>query len=697
MAEVFISYASKDRERVRALVKVLEAEGCSVWWDRQIDVGVSFDKAIEIAVDEARCIVVVWSANSIQSDWVRAEAAEGLERDILVPVLIDDVRPPLLFRQKQACRLLDLPNFPDDDIHRLITSVKSACAVSPTATETSNQPSVSVLLADIQNETARSLYSGSLDEALRVRLEAVMGIYLYPREQAIQLAGGASLDIDAATQIGAREGLDFVIGGRVFDSDDSERIEIEVCPMVNAENVSRFTAEVAGEQSVSHAIADLLGSIQGALLERDANHRYLAEEVTVLNLGALRAYNTAQRLAAEERFEESLEFYRQAVEFDPDMGRAHGGWAVAAHGLGRNDEARDQWRSALRNLDRMTELERLRTTGVYYAVVSLNYAKSAEIFRKLLQFSPVDTRALNNLAVVCFSMLDFEAALDAGRRALEVFPDSVLYRGNYALYAMYASDFKTAQREAQTALETNPDYVLAQVTLAITALVRGDASKASELYHAMKLVDLRGLALANAGLADLAMAKDEWPVAIGLLEAAIEADRSNGNIRGESTKTLMLAECTYAVDDIAATRNHLDTLSSMTLDPARLATLASLFVKVGDIAAANQVADDLNSRLSKIERAYGLVVKAQCFIAGKKFGDAVDELRQAIALADIWDARRLLGEILIASRHEFEGIEELDLCLRRSGEAVAMYLDDVPTFRYVKRVQILRDGAMSAL
>ena len=85
MADIFVSYASEDRDRILRLVEALETEGWSVWWDRELITGPSFDDKIEEALDEARCVVGGWSEHSIQSRWVRTEANEGLGRGILVP------------------------------------------------------------------------------------------------------------------------------------------------------------------------------------------------------------------------------------------------------------------------------------------------------------------------------------------------------------------------------------------------------------------------------------------------------------------------------------------------------------------------------------------------------------------------------------------------------------------------------------
>jgi len=43
MADIFISYASEDRQRAGALAETLGARGWSVWWDREIPLGQSFD------------------------------------------------------------------------------------------------------------------------------------------------------------------------------------------------------------------------------------------------------------------------------------------------------------------------------------------------------------------------------------------------------------------------------------------------------------------------------------------------------------------------------------------------------------------------------------------------------------------------------------------------------------------------------
>ena len=105
--DVFISYAREDRESASRFAQWCTASGWTVWWDEAIAPGRKWDQAIERALADARCVLVLWSAHSVASDWVKTEAAEAARRGVLVPVLIERVAPPLEFRRLQTLDLAD--------------------------------------------------------------------------------------------------------------------------------------------------------------------------------------------------------------------------------------------------------------------------------------------------------------------------------------------------------------------------------------------------------------------------------------------------------------------------------------------------------------------------------------------------------------------------------------------------------------
>jgi hypothetical protein len=115
VGDIFLSYAQEDRDNARLVAEVLSRRGWSVWWDRRIPIGKSYDEAIASAPDAAKCVVVLWSRAAAASRWTRIEANEGQRRGILRPALLEDIPIPLAFRDLQAADLVHWTGDPDAD------------------------------------------------------------------------------------------------------------------------------------------------------------------------------------------------------------------------------------------------------------------------------------------------------------------------------------------------------------------------------------------------------------------------------------------------------------------------------------------------------------------------------------------------------------------------------------------------------
>jgi hypothetical protein len=139
MASVFLSYDHEDAVKARSIAQALESVGHLVWWDRHIRGGSQFNKEIEEALERAEAIVVLWSKRSVESAWVRDEAAVARDSGRLIPVRIDPIKPPLGFRQYQNINLSHWSGRGRPPVGDVLTAINGLTrqTVVPTATPVS--------------------------------------------------------------------------------------------------------------------------------------------------------------------------------------------------------------------------------------------------------------------------------------------------------------------------------------------------------------------------------------------------------------------------------------------------------------------------------------------------------------------------------------------------------------------------------
>jgi TPR repeat protein/predicted flap endonuclease-1-like 5' DNA nuclease len=116
MPDIFISYKKEEREVANLLATRLTEAGYEVWWDDALLAGERFEDEITAVLDVSSLVVVLWSKQSVTSDWVKAEAETARQQKKALPVIIDDMpasKMPLLYRGMHAARLAGWEGEPD--------------------------------------------------------------------------------------------------------------------------------------------------------------------------------------------------------------------------------------------------------------------------------------------------------------------------------------------------------------------------------------------------------------------------------------------------------------------------------------------------------------------------------------------------------------------------------------------------------
>ena len=111
MSDIFVSHAHSTAAVARQIADALRSHGHSVWWDDEIPLHRSFSRVIDDHVRNAKAVVVLWSADALESDWVRGEADVARQAGTLVQITVDHTVPPLPFSQIQYA---DLPGWSGD-------------------------------------------------------------------------------------------------------------------------------------------------------------------------------------------------------------------------------------------------------------------------------------------------------------------------------------------------------------------------------------------------------------------------------------------------------------------------------------------------------------------------------------------------------------------------------------------------------
>ena len=507
MADIFISYASEDLDRVQPLVEAIEALGFSVWWDRQIDPGTTWDEVLEDALGDARWVVTVWTEHSITSRWVRTESMDALEREILVPVLLDDVTPPVAFRTTQAADLRNWrPGSTDARFDQLMARLTDGPSVVPTTpgpaapprarvslgivvgalgvvavvgaalflsfgpenddeavpapvTTFTGQPNIAVLPFEHGDDTDDRLFADGLADEIIKGLQQYRSFPVMSRHASFTFRD-SKLGI---TAIAARLGAQYLVTGSVRRSGERLRVAAALAT-ADGRQVWSETFEVdfvpeqvfALQDEIAHQIAGITFP-QVLLSEVDRVSGQKAENLEAWGY-LLKAIEITYSLDMD-RTDEALEYAEKALALDPNLALAY--WVRGEVGIYLYVDA-----------------------GLVGAAAEARELQIIADLREALEISPFDGAVCGCLGFVHLMRGEIDAARAVLDGALKVNPSNALLRVNQAEYLLYTGRLEEARLEAELGIRLDPISRFGSLgwsTLGLIEAAEGNMEKAIDL------------------------------------------------------------------------------------------------------------------------------------------------------------------------------------------------------------------------
>jgi len=547
---------------------------------------------------------------------------------------------------------------------------------------------VPVLVADFDNRTGDPVFDGALEQTFGFSLESASSITIFDRQAAAELAGqldpgsGKRLDIQRAQLVCRSKGIKVLVSGSIETSGQGYILKAKAVDPVTSEELAGPESQSVRSKAEVLKAADRIASklrTQLAGVPRESAKVLDQETFTTSSVEAMHAYAKGQELMHTDRGE-AVKWFLKAVDFDPNLGRAYAGLASVYFNLQRYDDAEKYYKMAQARLDLMSEREKHRTQGGYY-LMTRNYPKAIEEFSALVEKYPSDTSGFTNLAFAYSISGNMAKAAEMGRKAVELNPNESVPRYNLSWYLIAAGDLNGAEKEIQALINQDPEYWDIYICKGLVEVSQGLPAQAAETYKFLEPKNPYAASLAATGLADLAVYEGRLSEAAKLLETGIAADLKNDMAFRAADKCLMLAQTRLLqgrkdLSSAAAARG-------LSIDKSAEIMFAAgeVYAETGQPDKAREIAAALRMKLEPAQKAYARMISGRLSLQRGEVSDAVTLFQQARELADTWLVRFHLGRAYLEAGSFAEAYSEFDLCLKRRGEAAAVFWNDLPTMR----------------
>ena len=296
-----------------------------------------------------------------------------------------------------------------------------------------------IVLADFANTTGETVFDGTLEQALAIKLEQSPYLQLLADSNVrstlklMNLPPDSHLSSDVAREVCQRSnsraalnssiasmGTHYVIGLRAVDCQTGATLASAQSEADNRDTVLKRLGEAADDLRAK--LGESLASVQRTSKPLD--------QATTSSLEALKAFTEGRGVQWRQGDAASVPFHQRAIELDPNFARAYAALGMAQYNLAEYDASAKNFAKAFELRDRVSERERFYIEAGYYSFVTGDLLKADQIYADWSASYPDDFTPYANLALNQMSLGQYEKVIESTQQALRLHPDSGSGLGN---------------------------------------------------------------------------------------------------------------------------------------------------------------------------------------------------------------------------------------------------------------------------
>ncbi len=490
-AEVFVSYARNDKERVLELAGKLRAAGVSLWLDTTgIDAATLWGEQIVNALESAKVLLLMVTESAVESKNVAREVMLVSERNgNILPVHLEPAQiPPSLKYQLAGIQHVECFSRGDsaDSLKAIVRALQRlGVKVAPVSPESkaaapaaqadargSSEPAagaergaLAVLPFDnISPDPETDYFSNGLTEELIARLSMLRDIELVSRSATRQFKD-ARHDISA---IGRELGARYVVGGTVRRFQDSVRITTQLEDVGTNRQVwgNTYKGKLDDIFDIQEQVAQQI--VEALKLKLTFSEKVSLTKRQTLNAQAydlyLRGQDYLYRLT-KRSVERAIQLFEKAIELDPRYAAAYAGCSGAYGQMYWMFSRDEKYREKARELSFKALMydnnlaEAYTAMGVSYFIWG-QFEEAGASARKAIELDPDDFIAYWTLGRIHFANGEFELAYGAYQRVIKLKPEFVNCYSDLRMTCQRLGREEDAARARGELLERMPTYLL---------------------------------------------------------------------------------------------------------------------------------------------------------------------------------------------------------------------------------------------